>query len=364
MAFEFKTADPITVVDVGHWDTGSEEEQAKWHRYRNHGAEDETDPRWQEYTMTGSAVSCILGYGRKTKLRLWQEKKGIVGPEEVSEELQWIFDFGHAAENTTAELFAKATGYYVYQDTHMYQHGAYPWALADMDRRYMRPDGEEGILELKTTNLKKSVEWRNGFPHGYELQLRWYMAIANIQHGAIACFWGNGKNDFAYYEIERDLDIERELFEAAFEFIESLKSNTPPEIDSDPMLALEDLKSLYGKSKDVEKPTLPRTYIATLSRYSELSEEKSRLAAEGKEVEAQMKELIVPIIDVLKDAPGAYCEDETVSFEITYKSNKETKKVSFGDILKKRPDIAQMLIDADLVSTSSARPFKVSMTKK
>lgn len=359
--FKLKIADPIPLCDVAGWDTGTPEQQKKWHQLRNHAAFDETDPHYVKYTVSGSIIAALYNVGFKILLELWHTKLGDYKEPAPDDEKQWIFDFGHLMEDVTAALFAKKTGYYVYNDTYIYQHGAYPWAVADKDRMYVRADGEEGVLELKTTSYENRKKWMDGnWPYNYELQLRFYMAVANVNHGALACCWGNGESDFAYYEFERDLELEEEIFEKAERFIQSLYDGIEPSIEDIPGTAAYDaVKRVYAKSSGESKMELSPEYANALAAYcsyqQKIDEQKKVIA----DLEKKQKELIADVLLAMKEAPAAYVQTEDTFFDISYKSAKPISRVSFKDVAKKRPDLAEALKDADLVSTTSARSFKV-----
>ena len=92
----------------------------------------------------------------------------------------------------------------VTEDTHLYQHADHPYALANFDRRFTRKsDGEPGILECKSCTYHKADEWADdAIPLHYEFQLRFYLAVADVDIGAFSAVWGNNPdNDLAIPEI-------------------------------------------------------------------------------------------------------------------------------------------------------------------
>ena len=57
---------------------------------------------------------------------------------------------GHLLEPIAAHFYAQKTGNTVTDDTNMYQHADFPYALADFDRRFVRKsDGKPGIINLQ-----------------------------------------------------------------------------------------------------------------------------------------------------------------------------------------------------------------------
>lgn len=114
---------------------------------------------------------------------------------------------GHLLEPIAAHWYAKKTGNRVYEDTNLYQHADHPYALANFDRRFERAsDGEPGILECKSCTYHKASEWDDGaIPLYYELQLRFYLAVADVNIGSFSAIWGNNPdNDLAIPDITRD----------------------------------------------------------------------------------------------------------------------------------------------------------------
>ena len=91
-------------------------------------------------------------------------------------------EMGHMLEPIAAHFYAKNTGNTVIDDTYMYQHADFPFALADFDRRFIRAaDDEPGILECKSCTYHKASGWANGaFPLYYEFQLRFYLSVADV----------------------------------------------------------------------------------------------------------------------------------------------------------------------------------------
>ena len=90
---------------------------------------------------------------------------------------------GHLLEPIAAYWYQQKTGNTVYDDTYMYQHADRPWALADFDRRFTRKeDNAPGILECKSCTYHKAGDWADdAYPIYYELQLRFYLAVADVE---------------------------------------------------------------------------------------------------------------------------------------------------------------------------------------
>lgn len=188
----------------------------RWLECRMHGPKGNIP-----YTVGGSDVAAIFGVSPwTTPLELWMIKKGRMKPASKPNANQ--LEMGHMLEPIAAHFYAKKTGNTVTDDTYMYQHADYPYALADFDRRFTRAsDGDPGILECKSCTYHKASDWANGaYPLYYEFQLRYYLAVADVNIGAFSAVWGNNPdNDLATPDIVRDKAKEDMIFERLEEWI-------------------------------------------------------------------------------------------------------------------------------------------------
>ena len=118
----------------------------RWLECRMHGPKGDIP-----YTVGGSDVATIFGVSPwTTPLELWMIKKGRMKPSVKANASQ--LEMGHLLEPIAAHFYAQKTGNTVIDDTSMYQHADFSYALADFDRRFIRvSDGEPGILECSVT---------------------------------------------------------------------------------------------------------------------------------------------------------------------------------------------------------------------
>jgi len=206
------------------------------------------------YTVGGSDVAAIFGISPwTTPLELWLIKKGRIKPPEKSNANQ--LQMGHLLEPIAAYWYEQKSGNAVTEDTNLYQHADHPYALANFDRRFTRAsDGEPGILECKSCTYHKAGDWaEDAIPLYYELQLRFYLAVADVDIGAFSAVWGNNPdNDLAMQEIVPTTVATREeisAMESVFQrarIISSFSNNDiyhftvkPPHLARD-LLALKD----------------------------------------------------------------------------------------------------------------------------
>ena len=200
----------------------------RWLECRMHGPKGDIP-----YTVGGSDVAAIFGVSPwTTPMELWLIKKGRMKPAAKDNANQLMM--GHLLEPIAAYWYGQKTGNIVIEDTHLYQHADHPYALANFDRRFTRKsDGEPGILECKSCTYHKADEWADdAIPLYYEFQLRFYLAVADVNIGAFSAVWGNNPdNDLAIPEIVRDKAKEDMIFERLEEWIWSLENDKPPTID-------------------------------------------------------------------------------------------------------------------------------------
>lgn len=344
------TKDPIVLGDT----TGLPNDV--WLEWRKHGPKGDI-----KYTLGGSDIAVVFGVSPwKTPLELWMEKHGDIPVKKQDNELQ--LEMGHLLEPISAHLFSRVTGQYVYEDKNLYQHPDYPWALANIDRRYYTEDGEDAILECKCTSFYKREDWdEDKYPYYYELQLRFYMAVLNINKGAFACFWGNNPdNDFKHPTIERDLEIEKEIFERCQAFIDSLYEGVPPTMEGvKSETAIKALQRIYEKG-DKALPTLEfgAKKGKLIKKISENDMKVKLLKKEIDEIETESEELKVKIIEEMKEHEAAtYTEPDGTVYTAKYPTRSRTT-VDSKRLKEEEPDIYK-----EYQKTTYSRTFSVKVTE-
>ncbi len=322
-----------------------------------------TEQEWLDYRrggIGGSDVSIIFGVSHfRTGRELYYDKVGIK-PAKEDEDSTWIQKkMGHLLEDLVAEIFSKKTGLKVFQIKKMFSHPKYPFMRADVDYFVELPDGTRGILECKTTNYQNRDAWDDEkFPYQYELQIRHYMAVMNLDFCYIACLWGNNEKDFTYRYVERDYDFEDQIIEAEEYFWEEyVTKRIEPTFVEKPDMALKCLASFIGGADtDASRLTIPNKYLPALEKYVTLKEQKSKIDAESKKLEEEIKRTYLPIVEELGDV----CEGELSSpgkrYYIYYKPRKSTKinKENLEKLAACHKDIFD-----EYVTTSESRTFNV-----
>ena len=328
----------------------------RWLECREHGPDDDID-----YTIGGSDVSVVFGENPwNTPLELYQVKKGLLKPDDNSNANQK--EMGHLMEPIVAHWYGKLTGHAVMDDYGLYQHHDHPYALANIDYRVRESDGAKGILECKTTSWHKAGDWADGaIPHYYELQVRFYMAVMDVDFADIACMWGtNPEIDMAIRRVHRDIDIEAMIFERLDEFVERLRTGTPPTmsgVDSD--LALKALARVYGASQPGQ-PTIEfgKKHESALRRIAALQDIKTDLDRQVKENEKEVSALSVKIAEMMGTHEHGVLETAADKLVVDFVT-RFTRRVD-SDLLKKDHHITYTAV----LKTTSSRKVKVSVQAK
>ena len=326
----------------------------RWLECRMHGPNGDIP-----YTLGGSDVAAIFGVSPwTTPLELWMIKKGRMKPPKKANEDQ--LTMGHMLEPIAADWYGIKSGNHVYVDTNLYQHADHPYALANFDRRFTRvEDGEPGILECKSCTYHKADSWADEMiPIYYEMQLRFYLAVADVQHGAFSCIWGNNPQlDLAMPEIERDQAKEDMIFERLDEWIWSLEHDVPPDMSGvKPTLAMESLAKIYGASQP-GLPTIefPGKYEKPLRQIAHLQGKIRECNEEIKTYEKEIAAHSVRIAELMKEHEHGVLETTTDKLLIDFVT-KTTRRPDSKALKSRYPAVY-----ADVLNETSSRKVKVTI---
>lgn len=319
--------------------------------------------QWRLKGLGGSDVASALGMSPyKTARDLYHNKVGI-DPVIGDEDKSITFEIGHLLEDVVAEIFAKKTGFTVYEDHWMYQHPLFPFLIADVDRFIDLPNGKRGILECKTAHPDMRFAWANGaVPRHYEMQVKHYMSVMNIDAAYIACLFSNREDDFVWRKIERDLDEEESTIQQLGHFWhEFVEKHMEPPLGEKPDQVLESLRRFYGHADfSASVVVLDRKYIPALLQIQTIKEQKQQVDALVRNLDSQLKSLYVPIVDLMGAACEAVCKDGKAVYQIKYEPKYRTavSKNNLSKLEAQHPDIY-----AEYVETTESRCFKLSKTE-
>lgn len=309
------------------------------------------------YTVGGSDVAAIFGVSPwTTPLELWLVKKGRIKPPKKSNANQ--LQMGHLLEPIAAYWYEQKSGNAVIEDTNLYQHADHPYALANFDRRFTRAsDGEPGILECKSCTYHKAGDWaEDAIPLYYELQLRFYLAVADVDIGAFSAVWGNNPDyDLAMPEIVRDKAKEDMIFEKLEEWNWSLENDKPPTMqDVKPKLALESLARIYGSSqKSLPTVEFSGKYEKSLRRIAMLQGELTTRNAEIKKLEKEIEAHSVRIAEAMKEHEHGVLTTTSDKILIDFVTRR-TRRPDSKALKEKYPSVYD-----EVLKTSESRKVKV-----
>lgn len=165
----------------------------------------------------GSDASILIGLNPyKTTTRLWDEKKGFVKPEELSNK---AIEHGNALEPVLRAWFKASCPEYdvQYQGNAILQSQANKWRLYSPDGLLFHEELGKGILEIKTTliqNANMLQDWNNKIPKHYYVQVLHGLLTTNFDYVVVVAelrfAWDEDKVEIRKYFIDRN-DIEDDL---------------------------------------------------------------------------------------------------------------------------------------------------------
>lgn len=307
---------------------------------------DLTEDEWLEERKKGiggsdAAVACGCSPYR-TSRELYYDKIGIgVSSYEKS---GWLaMEIGNRLESLVAQLFVMKTGYTIHKDTNMYCNPEYPFMIANLDYIYTTPDNKSGILEIKTASVYKKDDWKDDkIPLHYELQVRYYMAVMNINEAWICCLFGNNEDDFVMRHIRRDLFIEELVIQCEydfwFEFV--LKKTEPPLVES-PEAVKNYFISLCQKDTKDEVLQLSTEYVPYVTKIVQLKEQKAAYTKKVREIEKQIQQSSIPIMDLMKEYQHAECKVGNEKYQISFVTKQTIKmeKEALSVLQVELPDV-------------------------
>jgi predicted phage-related endonuclease len=134
----------------------------------------------------GSDARIIMGSDEAALARLWQEKRGEIGPEDLSGNL--IVQLGSATEDLNRAWYERNTGLHVTNVQRHVKHSAIPWMAATLDGIV---EGTASVFEAKfmlpwSFSEETAVE-------KYMAQLQHNMWVAHLRSAVLSIITGGGK---------------------------------------------------------------------------------------------------------------------------------------------------------------------------
>lgn len=167
----------------------------------------------------GSDASACVGMNPyKDNVQLWEEKMGLVLPEDISD--RDYVKYGTDAEMHLRALFSMDYPQYqvFYEENNMFLNSEYPWMHASLDGELIDEDGRHGILEIKTTNILQSMQkekWNQRIPDNYYIQVLHYLAVTECEFAVLKAqlkseWAGELRITTKHYFIERK-EVEKDI---------------------------------------------------------------------------------------------------------------------------------------------------------
>lgn len=167
----------------------------------------------------GSDASACVGMNPyKDNVQLWEEKMGLIIPEDISDRA--YVRYGTEAEMHLRALFSMDYPQYqvFYEENNMFLNPDYPWMHASLDGELIDEDGRNGILEIKTTNILQSMQkekWNQRIPDNYYIQILHYLAVTGYEFAVLKAqlkseWAGELRITTKHYFIERK-EVEKDI---------------------------------------------------------------------------------------------------------------------------------------------------------
>jgi putative phage-type endonuclease len=134
----------------------------------------------------GSDARIIMGADEATLVRLWREKRGEVGPEDLSGNL--VVQLGAATEDLNRIWYERNTGRHITNVQQRMKHSAIPWMVATLD----------GLVEETGAifEAKFMLPWsfsEEAAAEKYMAQLQHNMWVTHSREAALSIITGGGK---------------------------------------------------------------------------------------------------------------------------------------------------------------------------
>jgi putative phage-type endonuclease len=134
----------------------------------------------------GFDARVIMGQDEKTLIRLWQEKRGEIGPEDLSANL--IVQLGLVTEDLNRQWYERNTGNAIRDVQSRVRHPVIRWMAATLD----------GVVEQTGAvyEAKFMLPWsfsEEGAAEKYMAQLQHNMWVTNARMAALSIITGGGK---------------------------------------------------------------------------------------------------------------------------------------------------------------------------
>lgn len=262
---------------------------------------------------------------------------------------------GHAFESYVAWRCEEATGCKINPQPGAYQHGHpdYDFIIANPDGfidslsgTFKTIGGEKITLTdvpciwegktLDPANKQVVSDWRKCLiPFKYELQVRLYMSVLNVDYALISCGWGFQEAYSAHVLVCRDLEIEEFMLNRIREFRDSILADDPPPMDGSLEQRMDmlkrDMRRLVDKGSTAILPAA--IYASSAQQYMALERKKKALQDNLDAVKKQMDACQNEILLGMGSASNGIIRANGQSFRI--KASRFDKETVTRDVLNR-----------------------------
>jgi predicted phage-related endonuclease len=140
----------------------------------------------RRYFIGGSDARIIMGCDEEALIRLWREKRGEVGPEDLSGNL--IVQLGKVTEDLNRTWYERNTGRAVGDVQRLVKHSAIPWMAATLDGIV---EGTGAVFEAKFM-----LPWsfsEESAAEKYMAQVQHNMWVTHLRSAVLSIITGGGK---------------------------------------------------------------------------------------------------------------------------------------------------------------------------
>lgn len=182
-------------------------------------------PEWHAARSAGigaSEIAAVVGLSPwESHFSLWHRKAGLVDAQPGNDLMSW----GHYLEPAIAKRFADQHPELRVRRTGTWRSRARPWQLAN-------PDRLAGRVPVEIKWSPHADGWGDGdedIPVYYRCQVQWQMDVMGANEAYVAALVGSQYREYRIAYDPADVDV---LRKAGQEFMDSLVTGTPPDIDA------------------------------------------------------------------------------------------------------------------------------------
>lgn len=289
---------------------GSKVSEADWQDLRRGFYLEETDGhKVFRYCLGGSDAGAVLGVSPySTALDIYNAKKHTED-QEISNDTDYLFKYGHYIEPLIAQGFAALTKLEVFKNDCVFFNEATGFMQANVDYFVREKNGGVSILEIKTTSPNSTTEQlaKNGQvpPTYYAQAVLHYPLVLSAAFNVVGTYFAVGSDNILsnikICHFNRDLEGEKKLMSCEQSFVNRLINDDPPKDTSSPEKRIEKrgLKQTEAKPAAVD---LNDSAKAATAEFAALSAEEKRINEQLKPIKKRKDELQAIICEQLGDA--------------------------------------------------------------